>query len=400
MAIFQNRKKTEEKKLGIYVHIPFCKSRCEYCSFYSKGGSMDPKTVDRYMQALADHMKEAGKGAKDHVVDTIYFGGGTPSYFGASNLDHILDEIHRNFNVSTNPEITVEVNPDSVDEKSLKQLLRAGFNRLSMGVQCHDDGILARIGRPHTFHQAKEAMELARKVGFANISLDLMYGLPGQDFELWMKSVEEIVAMRPEHISCYCLSIEENCAMYGYRNQLSIANEDQQLRMYLAASQYLRENGYEHYEVSNYGKKGMESRHNKKYWNCEEYLGFGPSASSYFGGKRFKIVENIKGYIEGIAKQGQVLEECETISPRERSGEYLMLQARLKEGISPTEYEKRFLQSFEPMELFLASCVDEGYTEYKNGRWSLTEKGWFISNHIIVKLMDAQENSRPLPGKF
>ncbi len=400
MAFFLNRKNATEKKLGIYVHIPFCKSRCEYCSFYSKGGEKDPKTVDYYMQALADHMKETGKGCGDYVVDTIYFGGGTPSYFGASNLDNILDEIHRNFNISTNPEITVEVNPESVDEKSLKQLLKAGFNRLSMGVQSDQDEILAKLGRLHTFQQAKTAMELARKVGFANISLDLMYGLPGQTMESWMHSVETIVAMRPEHISCYCLEIGEDCSMYRYRDQLAIANGDQQHRMYIMASQYLREHGYVHYEISNFAKKGMESRHNMRYWKGEEYLGFGPSAASYFGGKRFKIMEDTRGYIEGISKQGQILSECETVSARDRSGEYIMLQARLKEGLSPKEYEKRFLRSFEPMEQFLRRCESEGYAEFRDGRWSLTETGWFISNQIIIHLQAAQEKSQPLPGQI
>ncbi len=400
MAFFLNRKNAIEKKLGIYVHIPFCKSRCEYCNFYSKGGEKDPKTVDYYMQALADHMKETGKGAEDYIVDTIYFGGGTPSYFGASNLDHILDEIHRNFNISTNPEITVEVNPESVDEKSLKQLLKAGFNRLSMGVQSDQDEILAVLGRIHTFEQAKSAMELARKVGFANISLDLMYGLPGQTMESWMHSVESIVAMRPEHISCYCLEIEEDCAMYRYRDRLSLANGDQQQRMYLMASQYLREHGYNHYEISNFAKKGMESRHNLKYWKCEEYFGFGPSAASYFGGKRFTIIEDTRGYIEGIAKQGQILSEFETVSPRDRSGEYLMLQARLKEGISPKEYEKNFLISFEPLEQILRRYEKDGKAEYHNGRWSLTEIGWFVSNSIVLDLLEAQEKSFPLPGKI
>ena len=400
MAFFLNRKDTPEKKLGIYVHIPFCKSRCEYCSFYSKGGQKDPKVVDYYMQALADHMKETGKGAKDYVVDTIYFGGGTPSYFGAENLDNILDEIHRNFNVSTDPEITLEANPDSIDEKSLKRLMRAGFNRISIGVQSDRDDILATLGRPHTFEQAKSCMELARKVGFANISLDLMYGLPGQDLETWMHSVESIVAMRPEHISCYCLEIGEDCAMHMYRDRLILPNEDQQLKMFLMASQYLKEHGYEHYEISNFAKKGMESRHNMRYWLGEEYLGFGPSAASYFGGKRFKIMEDTDGYIEGISKQGQILCECERVSPRDLSGEYIMLRARLKDGLSPEEYEKKFLLSFEPMERLLRQYEKNGYTEFRNDRWSLTETGMFLSNQIIYYLQEAQEKAQPLPGRI
>lgn len=400
MAFFLNRPTGMEKNLGIYVHIPFCKSRCEYCSFYSTGGMKDPKLVDYYMQALADHMRETGKGIKDHVVDTIYFGGGTPSYFGAENLDNILDEIHRSFHISLNPEITLEANPDSLDEKSLKRLLKAGFNRISIGVQSDRDEILAQLGRPHTFEQAKRAYELARKVGFANISLDLMYGLPGQNLDTWLETVETIVSLRPEHISCYCLTLDHDCPMYSYKDRLMIADDDHQLRMYLLGSQYLREHGYEHYEISNFAKKGMESRHNMKYWMGEEYIGFGPSAASDFGGKRFKIMDDIRGYIEGIAKQGQILTECESVPPRERSGEYLMLRARLKKGISPKEYETKFLRSFEPMEKFLERCRESGFADYQEGRWFLTESGWFISNTIICELQEAQKRAHPLPGKI
>ncbi len=400
MAFFLNRRKEKEKKLGLYIHIPFCKSRCAYCSFFSHGGAMNPKTIDHYMQALADHMAETGKGTKDYVVDTIYFGGGTPTYFGAQNLDNILDEIHRNFRVSLDPEITVEANPDSLDEVTLKRLLKAGFNRLSIGVQSHNDEVLKVLGRPHTFEQAKEAMELARKVGFANISLDLMYGLPGQDMQMWMESVEKIVAMRPEHISCYCLTLDEDCAMYAYQRSLNIPDDDYQQRMYLMASQYLREHGYEHYEISNFAKKGMESRHNMKYWLGKEYIGFGPSAASDFGGKRFKIMDDIGGYIEGINKKGQILTECESVSPRERSGEYLMLRARLKRGISPKDYETRFLRSFEPLNHVMENHMRNGNVQYADGRWFLTEEGWFVSNRIIIELQEAQRLSQPLQGKI
>ncbi len=393
MAFFLNRRNADAKKLGIYIHIPFCKSRCEYCDFYSNGGEKEPRLVDDYMQALSDHMRETGKLAPDYVVDTIYFGGGTPSYFGAENLDKILDEVHRSFHLDENPEITLEANPDSLNEKSLKRLLKAGFNRLSIGVQSDNDEVLAKLGRPHTFGQAKVAMETARRVGFANISLDLMYGLPDQSLEDWLLTVENIAAMRPEHISCYALKIEEGTPMWSYRDRLNIPNDEQQLRMYLMASQYLRERGYEHYEISNFAKKGLASQHNMKYWTGGEYIGFGPSGASDFGGKRYTNMSDIKGYIEGIAKHGQVLSECESIPPRARAGEYLMLRLRTNQGIDPREYERKFLLSFRPLEKFLERCAANGYAEYADGRWVLTERGWFISNPIIIQLQDEQERS-------
>ncbi len=399
MAFFLNRHTAQEKSLGIYVHIPFCKSRCEYCDFYSNGGGKDSRMVDEYLQALADHIRETGKLAPDYVVDTVYFGGGTPSYFGAENLDKILDEIQSSFHLGENPEITFEANPDSVTEQGLKKLLRAGFNRISIGVQSDDDEILHNLGRSHNFAQAKEAMELARKVGFANISLDLMYGLPNQTMEGWMRTVERIVHMRPEHISCYGLRIEENTKMWKYHDRLNLPNDDMQADMYFAASQYLKEHGYEHYEVSNFAKKGFASRHNMKYWTGEEYIGFGPSAASDFAGKRFTILSDLRGYNEGIAKQRQVLSECESIPPRARAGEYLMLRLRTNLGIMAKEYEKQFLLSFEPLQQKFEQYQKNGFAEFINDRWCLTEKGWYISNTIIVQLQEEQERSRRLTRK-
>ena len=209
MAFFLTRGGDGDKRLGIYVHIPFCKSKCEYCDFYSLGGSRDPRVIDRYLQALADHIKESGRLAPDYLVDTVYFGGGTPSFFGADNLEKILDEIRRNFRLSVEAEITLEANPDSVNQQMLRKLVRVGFNRISIGVQSDDDEMLKKLGRPHNFYQAKQAMQMARKAGFGNISLDLMYGLPNQNVSQWRDTLLNVLTLRPEHISCYGLKVEE-----------------------------------------------------------------------------------------------------------------------------------------------------------------------------------------------
>ena len=399
MAIFLTKSKTEEKRLGIYIHIPFCKSKCEYCDFFSIGGSRDRRVTDDYLQALADHIREAGRLAPEYLVDTVYFGGGTPSFFGAENLEKILDEIHKSFRLSVEAEITLEANPDSVTLQAMKKLVRAGFNRISIGVQSDDDEMLKKLGRPHNFHQAKQALTLARQAGFGNISLDLMYGLPNQTLTAWKETVLRIVGLRPEHISCYALKVEEGTPLWSYKELANLPDDDTQADMYLAASDILRDYGYEHYEISNFAKKGFASKHNLKYWTGGEYLGFGPTAASDFAGKRFTILRDLQGYIQGIAKKETVLSECETIPARERAGEYVMLRLRTSDGISAEEYERQYLMPFAPLEKAMQRFREKGYAVYENDRWHLTEPGWLVSNQIILTLNTLQERSTPLAKK-
>lgn len=399
MAFFLTKSKTEEKRLGIYIHIPFCKSKCEYCDFYSIGGSRDRRVTDDYLQALADHIREAGRLAPEYLVDTVYFGGGTPSFFGAENLEKILDEIHKSFRLSVEAEITLEANPDSVTLQAMKKLVRAGFNRISIGVQSDDDEMLKKLGRPHNFHQAKQALTLARQAGFGNISLDLMYGLPNQTLTAWKETVLRIVGLRPEHISCYALKVEEGTPLWSYKELANLPDDDTQADMYLAASDILRDYGYEHYEISNFAKKGFASKHNLKYWTGGEYLGFGPTAASDFAGKRFTILRDLQGYIQGITKKETVLSECETIPARERAGEYVMLRLRTSDGISAEEYERQYLMPFAPLEKAMQRFREKGYAVYENDRWHLTEPGWLVSNQIILTLNTLQERSTPLAKK-
>ena len=399
MAFFLTKSKTEEKRLGIYIHIPFCKSKCEYCDFYSIGGSRDRRVTDDYLQALADHIRETGRLAPEYLVDTVYFGGGTPSFFGAENLEKILDEIHKSFRLSVEAEITLEANPDSVTLQAMKKLVRAGFNRISIGVQSDDDEMLKKLGRPHNFHQAKQALTLARQAGFGNISLDLMYGLPNQTLTAWKETVLRIVGLRPEHISCYALKVEEGTPLWSYKELANLPDDDTQADMYLAASDILRDYGYEHYEISNFAKKGFASKHNLKYWTGGEYLGFDPTAASDFAGKRFTILRDLQGYIQGIAKKETVLSECETIPARERAGEYVMLRLRTSDGISAEEYERQYLMPFAPLEKAMQRFREKGYAVYENDRWHLTEPGWLVSNQIILTLNTLQERSTPLAKK-
>ena len=389
-------KKQNKTPLGIYVHVPFCRSKCQYCDFYSLTEKHD-KLIDGYLDATINHIKEAGALAPNYKVDTVYFGGGTPSFFGADGLATILTAIRRNFDVDASAEITFEANPDSISDALLKRLRAEGFNRVSLGIQSDDDTILEKLGRPHNFAQAVQAYHRIRKAGFKNVSVDLMYGLPGQTMKMWRETLDNILDLNPEHISCYGLKVEEGTPLYDVREFSNLPDDDLQADMYLVAVEKLRSAGFRQYEISNFARKGLYSRHNMKYWTGGEYLGFGPSASSDFAGKRFTLARDLHGYIKGIKEGGEVMEDVQDIPLRERAGEYLMLRLRTSTGIQADEYERLFLLPFEPLREVLKKHMDFYYVYLNDeGRWSLTPKGYLVSNSIISDLLVAQENSEPL----
>lgn len=393
MPFFSQNNKTP---LGLYIHIPFCRSKCLYCDFYSVTEKEDT-LVDRYTEALCRHIREAGTLAPDYVVDTVYFGGGTPSYIGAEALSAILSAIRKSFTVSYNAEITFEANPDSVDLKLLRRLHSEGFTRVSLGIQSDDDNILYKIGRPHNYRQAEEAVRNIRKAGFKNLSVDLMYGLPDQTLDSWRKTLVHVLALQPEHISCYGLKLEEGTPMCQHKNQYTLADDDTQADMYLAAIRILRNQGYRQYEISNFCRKGQVSRHNLKYWTGGEYLGFGPDASSDFAGRRFSTVRDVQAYTEGILSGGQVLRDVQTIPNRERAGEYLMMRLRIASGLDPEEYEKQFLLPFAPLEKAMIEAREKGLAlKTIDGRWHLTPEGFLLSNTLISDLLLIQDECQPL----
>ena len=388
MPFFTRKNK---KPLGIYIHVPFCRSKCQYCDFYSVT-TKEYHILDNYRQAVCEHIKEAGAQAPDYLVDTIYFGGGTPSFFGADGMAAILTAIRKNFDVSPVAEITFEANPDSVSKPLLRRLRNEGFNRVSLGIQCDDDEILEKIGRPHNYQQAVEAVKLIRKKGFRNISVDLMYGLPGQSLQAWEQTLTNVLKLKPEHISCYGLKVEEGTPLYEVQAYANLADDDTQADMYLSAIQILRDHGYRQYEISNFCRKGHVSRHNLKYWNGEEYLGFGPDAASDFGGRRFTAVRDLHAYMEGILNGGMVLREVQEVPPRERAGEYLMMRLRTVAGLRPEEYERKYLLPFGPLEEALEDCRRRNLAvKTYDGRWHLTPQGFLLSNSIISDLLIIQE---------
>ena len=385
-----------KQPLGIYIHVPFCRSKCQYCDFYSLT-TKDDKLMDSYLEAMTRHIKESGALAPNHKVDTIYFGGGTPSFFGADGMATILTAIRRYFDVANDAEITFEANPDSVNDKLLRRLRAEGFNRVSLGIQTDDDAILQKIGRPHNYAQAVTAVERIRRAGYRNLSVDLMYGLPGQTMDGWEQTLRRVLTLTPDHISCYGLKVEERTPLYDYKDACNLPDDDTQADMYLTAVEILKGKGYRQYEISNFARKGMISKHNWKYWTGGEYLGFGPDASSDFGGKRFTIVRDLLAYIDGIKHGGQVISDLQEIPKRERAGEFLMTRLRTTAGIDPQEYEKKYLLPFAPLEAALERCAQQRLaTKTSEGIWHLTPEGFLVSNSILSDLLLIQDESTPL----
>ena len=379
------------EKLGIYIHIPFCRSKCDYCDFYSLAGRED--RMDQYQKALLAHIKETAPFAKGYQVDTVYFGGGTPSWYGAKRLSELLAAVRRRFLVARDVEVTVEANPDSVDRKMLLLLRRAGVNRLSLGVQSACDRELAAIHRPHNFAQVRAAVDAARGAKIKNLSLDLIYGLPGQDEASWRETLEKALALKPEHLSCYGLKVEEGTPLWTRVAQgESLPDDDAQADCYLWTVERLGQAGFRQYEISNFARSGFQSRHNLKYWMGKPYIGLGPGAHSDFGGRRYSFKRDLDAYIDGVLS-GDAIVESELIPKRERGGEYLMLRMRTARGIEEWEYRREYYMNFEPIEQKLAEFEHQGWVARQDRRWHFTTKGFLLSNQLIGALLEAQEKA-------
>ena len=374
-------KRPDKTPLGIYVHVPFCRSKCQYCDFYSLATKEDT-LFDGYLDAVCDHIKEAGELAPGYKVDTVYFGGGTPSFFGADGLAVIMTAIRRNFDVDNNAEITFECNPDSVSDKLLHRLRAEGFNRVSLGIQSDDDEMLKKLGRPHTYAQAVTAYQRIRKAGFRNISIDLMYGLPGQEVLDWTATLDNVLRLLPEHISCYALKVEEGTPFGQKREQLQLPDDDRAADLYLFTCRSLEENGYRQYEISNFSRPGREGRHNLCYWHDEEYLGIGPGAHSFFEGRRFYYPRDLTAFLRGE----------DPVSDGEGGSlpEYVMLGLRLTEGLKQETMAARFgpdgARAFDALQEKARRYRPTGLLQPDEHRIALTPAGFLVSNELISEL--------------
>ena len=368
-----------EPRLGIYIHIPFCASKCGYCDFYSCAGAAD-RMAD-YQHALLEHIEESAGRIAPAYIDTVYFGGGTPSFYGAARLIELLDAVKATGRLLKRAEVTVEVNPDSVRLHDLRALHKAGFNRLSIGMQSANNDILKMIGRRHSFHQVEMAVKNARTAGFDNVSLDLIYGLPEQTMAHWRENLQAAIALEPEHLSCYGLKIEEGTPLDRKKDALRIPDDDEQAEEYLATVELLEKAGYAQYEISNFARPGRKSRHNLKYWTMQEYLGFGPGAHSDFGGRRFAYARDLNAYIKGE----EHLSESACPAEREREEERVMLALRTARGLDLSALR----EDTRDAEAVLEECARHGLSKKENGRWRLTPQGFLVSNAVIVRVLEA-----------
>ena len=381
------------KRLGIYIHIPFCASKCSYCDFYSLAGC--EAQMPEYHKALLRHLNESAPAIKRYEVDSVYFGGGTPSFYGADRLVEIFNELKLNGNVRLDAEVTVECNPDSTSLNALRLMREEGINRLSLGVQATDNNLLKLIGRRHNFQQAQKAIYNARQAGFDNVSVDLMYGLPSQTKSDWADTLSRIVELHPEHISCYALKLEPGTPMYeDYHGSPILPDDDEQADMYCYAAEMLDRYGYRQYEVSNFCAPGFESRHNLKYWELDDYMGFGPGAHSSVGNLRYSFIKDLRHYISGVQRKTSITDEYENIDPLERAVEYIMLGMRTSRGISERDYRLRCQSNWRPIQQTLMAFQQKGWAEETEGRWHFTVPGFLISNTLIGILLEAQAGGR------
>lgn len=396
------------RELGIYVHVPFCVRRCPYCGFYSNACGRDgsEERIKEYFGLLKKELGvragEAGDACSSrYFVDSIYFGGGTPSLVNPGLIGGFIEEIKAYYQVSDNVEINMEANPGALGENSmgasagaftyqkLAGFREAGVNRLSIGLQSFDDSVLHTLGRIHSTEDFIRSFDAAREAGFDNINVDLMFGVPGQSREIWTSTLDRIMQLKPEHVSFYSLQIEEGTRFYDqYKmgNMVPVSDEDDR-GMYHDAIQCLRENGYHWYEISNAAIPGRECRHNLKYWTFKDYLGIGASASSFLGGVRKTNPSD--GYQE-YADAGFdecVLAENHRNSTFDNAADYMITGLRLTEGVNEADFERKFgepiWEMFPDAKVELQSFFDVGLIEEKAGRLYITEKGMDVSNKIM-----------------
>ncbi len=368
------------RPLGLYIHIPFCRSKCAYCDFYSLARGED--RMDAYVSALANALRAFAPRAADRGVDTVYFGGGTPTLLGAPRLIVLLRAVRESFSVAADAEISFEANPESArDTNALRALHEAGFNRISLGMQSANDDELRAVGRIHTSRDTQAAVDAARRAGFDNLSLDLIYGLPCQTRESWRGNLAAAVALAPEHLSCYALKVEPGTPLYALRGDPVLPDDDAQADMYLDAVEFLAARGYAQYEISNFARPEYESRHNLKYWTLGEYLGFGPGAHSDFGGRRFAAARDLDAFLAGRAAYS----EDAAIPARERASERVMLGLRTVRGVAAEEV----CLPFDGAEAVLQECAAHGLAKRQAGRWRLTPRGFLVSNAIILRVQEA-----------
>ena len=375
------------RKSGLYIHIPFCVKKCNYCDFYSLGYA-DSKRISGYTDALCTQIEREAPSYTGVAFDSVFLGGGTPSLLSVEDISHLFKTVRDSLYIAENAEITIEANPDTITEERLKAWRECGINRLSIGLQSTDNEMLKTLGRIHSFEDFKRGFVLARELGFDNINVDLMYALPNQSTNALIKTLECVCELSPDHISAYCLKIEPSTPFS--KMELALPDEDTQYEMYNELCTYLSSQGYEQYEISNFAKNGHRCAHNLKYWQREEYVGLGPCAHSFFDGVRYSYEGDTSKYIAEISSGGvpdRLAEECNELTLDEKIDEYVMLRLRLCDGVDENEFKTLFGK-----ELFLCydfdKYVQSGHMKKTKTGIAFTPKGFFVSNYILSQILE------------
>lgn len=395
--------------ISLYIHIPFCATRCPYCDFNTYSGI--EQMIPDYLEALTQEIIFWGS-ALEHShgkqsIGTVFFGGGTPSYIQSDYIHRLMETVNSTFNLLPDPEVTLECNPDDISPERLAQWKGAGINRISMGVQSLDDGLLEVLGRRHTARAAREAYVAVGDSGFDNVNLDLMYGLPDQTLDQWQHTLAGVLELNPAHLSLYCLTLEEGTPMEARVRQGKLSEPDPDLAadMYVMAERMMDDEGYAHYEISNWALPGHESRHNLTYWRNQQYLGVGPGAHSYLYGCRFANLKSPRGYIKGMVegahpdaknlddpvrllKERGVVDFTEVIDKRLEMGETMMLGLRLSEGVSGEAFEMRFGSTLQTAYQDQLSELQEiGLLEWHGESLVLTPQGRLLGNEVFHRFL-------------
>lgn len=400
--------------LEIYIHIPFCVKKCDYCDFLS--APADLETKEKYVEALINEIKLNKNKMSEYVVDTVFIGGGTPSLLEENQISKIMSVLRDNCNMSENPEITIECNPGTITESKLLEYKKSGINRISFGLQSANDEELKSIGRIHNYAGFLESYNLARKCGFDNINVDLMSALPGQTLKSYEETLNKVVRLEPEHISAYSLIVEENTLMYDRVKKAQIKginilpDEESERKMYYLTNNILRSNGYRKYEISNYSKPGKECKHNIGYWQRKEYLGFGIGAASLYKENRYNNISDINKYIEVLTNNikdnsinnvgnssevenqvnilNSIVKNLQQLTERDRMEEFMFLGLRMMEGVSMEKFERYFGKPY--MEVYgkvQKRMEDKRFLINDNGYVKLTEFGIDLSNYVMSEFL-------------
>ena len=369
--------------LELYVHIPFCVRKCQYCDFLS--GPSDEETKDRYIEALLKEIR-AAEHTENYEIVSVFIGGGTPSALKAEAIASIMRTLQEQFFFCEDAEVTIEANPGTVDLEKLTIYRNAGINRLSLGLQSTDAEELKLLGRIHSYEEFLKSYEWAREAGFSNINIDLMFAIPGQTGEAWRQHLYQVAELNPEHISAYSLIIEEGTP-FAEQN-LDLPDEDTEYQMYEDTAEILERYGYRQYEISNYAKQGYMCRHNAGYWQRREYLGFGLGASSLYGGMRFSNTHQMQEYLKESRNPDQIRKDVTVLSRNEQIEEFMFLGLRMTEGISEKKFEENFdVRLMDVYGDILQKYEETGFMEHIETKWRLTRKGIHVSNHILADFL-------------